>query len=291
MSKKTAKWEKKVKIRHGEPIECLGLTFYPVKVARYEEFTEVKNAWAVRLSTLPVKYSVMSFLSALWALDIDSYKQTGKIVGLFPRVLHMLYLSLRLEYNTQEALSHVYCKNGEFGELSHIEVTQDGKTVTITPRDFAAYVRPLVAQQNGIELPDESFNPELVEAEQIMAEEAQKKSPLSYDTDTLLSSVAYVSGISEAELDEWTVLLFERRVRAIERDKNYMLYKQAELSGMVKFPKGNPCASWCYDTKSLSAAVIPLGDLQQKHSGLGDISGTVNASLDKGQAPQQQTKS
>ena len=291
MSKKTAKWEKKVKIRHGEPIECLGLTFYPIKVARYEEFNEVKNAWTVRLSTLPVKYSIMSFLSALWALDFDSFQQTGKVVGLFSRVLHLLYLSLRLEYNTQEAFSHVYYMKGKLGELSHIEVTQDGNTVTITPRDFAAYIRPLVAQQNGLELPDESYNPELVEAEQIMAEEAQKKSPLKYDTDTLLSSVAYVSGISEAELDEWTVLLFERRLRAIERDKNYMLYKQAELSGMVKFPKGNPCASWCYDTKSLSAAVIPLGDLQQKHSGLGDISGTVNASLDKGQAPQQQTKS
>lgn len=291
MSKKTAKWEKRSKIRHGEPMECLGLTFYPIKVARYEEFNEVKNAWTVRLSTLPVKYSIMPFLSALWALDYDTYQQTGKVIGLFSRVIHLLYLSLRLEYNSEEAFKHIYCKNGEVRELSHIEVTQDGNTVTITPRDFAAYIRPLVAQQNGLELPDESYNPELVEAEQIMAEEAQKKSPLKYDTDTLLSSVAYVSGISEAELDEWTVLLFERRLRAIERDKNYMLYKQAELSGMVKFPKGNPCASWCYDTKSLSAAVIPLGDLQQKHSGLGDISGTVNASLDKGQAPQQQTKS
>ena len=290
MSKLSA-WEKRNKIRRGEPLEWNGLLLYPVTMSHYEEFLDVKNAWLARQSSFPVRYMAMPFLSAVWAMDVDFAKSDGKLIGLFERIIRFLYLSLRLEYNGEEAFKHIYCKNGEIRELSHIEVTQDGNTVTITPRDFAAYIRPLVAQQNGLELPDESYNPELVEAEQIMAEEAQKKSPLKYDTDTLLSSVAYVSGISEAELDEWTVLLFERRLRAIERDKNYMLYKQAELSGMVKFPKGNPCASWCYDTKSLSAAVIPLGDLQQKHSGIGDISGTVNASLDKGQAPQQQTKS
>ena len=278
MSKKAAQWEKRSKIRHGEPIECLGLTFYPIKVARYEEFTEVKNAWTVRLSTLPMKYAVMPFLSALWALDYDTFEATGKVVGLFSRVIHLLYLSLRLEYDGEEAFKHIYCKNGAVRELSHIQVTQkDGDPVTITPQDFAAYIRPLVAQQNGLELPDESFNPEIVQAEQIIAEEASKKSPLIYDTDTLIASVAYVSGLTEAELDDWTVLQFEHRLKAIERDKTFTLYRQAELSGMVKFPNGNPCPSWCYDAKTLTAGLIPLSDIAQKHKGLGDVMGVVDA--------------
>lgn len=279
MSKATASWERKSKIRHGEPIECLGLTFYPITVARYEEFLELKNAWIVRLSSLPLQYAIKPFLSALWALDLDIFEESGKPAGFFGRALRLLYLSLRLEYDTKEAFGKICYLRDKPKELSHIEVTQDGNTVKITPQDFAAYIRPLIAEQNGLELPDESFNPEIVEAEQQIAQGGSKKSPLIFDTDTLIASVAYLSHLTEKELDEWTILQFEHRIKAIERDKRYMLYGQAELSGMVKFPKGNPYSSWCYDSKSLSAALVELGDLQQKHRGLGDIVGTVNAGL------------
>lgn len=279
MSKATANWEKKLKIRHGEPIECLGLTFYPITVARYEEFLAVKDAWTIRLSSLPLQYAIKPFLSALVALDLDSFEKTGSVVGFFARVLRLLYLSLRLEYKAEDAFRTIYYQRDNPKELSFIKVTQNGNTVKITPQDFAAYIRPLVAEQNGLELPDESFNPEIVEAEQQMANEANKKNPLIFDSDTLIASVAYLSHLTEKELDEWTILQFEHRIKAIERDKRYMLYGQAELSGMVKFPKGNPYSSWCYDGKSLTAALVELGDLQKKHSGLGDIVGTVNAGL------------
>ena len=89
--------------------------------------------------------------------------------------------------------------------------------------------------------------------------------------------MAYVSGLTEAELDDWTVLQFEHRLKAIERDKTFTLYRQAELSGMVKFPNGNPCPSWCYDAKTLTAGLIPLSDIAQKHKGLGDVMGVVDA--------------
>ena len=279
MSKATANRERKSKIRHGEPIECLGLTFYPITVARYEEFLELKNAWIVRLSSLPLQYAIKPFLSALWALDLDTFEKSGKVVGFFARVIQLLYLSLRLEYKTEDAFKAIYYQHDNPKELLYIEVTQDDNTVKITPQDFTAYIHLIVAEQNGLELPDESFNPEIVEAEQQMANEASKKNPLIFDTDTLIASVAYLSHLTEKELDEWTILQFEHRIKAIERDKRYMLYGQAELSGMVKFPKGNPYSSWCYDSKSLTAALVELGDLQQKHSGLGDIVGTVNAGL------------
>lgn len=277
MGKTTAGWERKSKIRRGEPIECLGLTFYPIKVAQYEEFLAVKNAWIVRLTSLPMQYAIKSFLTALWAIDFDSYTQTGKAVGLFERVIHLLYLSLRLEYKVEEAFKTIYCKSDAPQEIAHIEVTQGEKTVKITPQDFAAYIRPLVSEQNGLELPDESLNPEIVEAEQLMAQEENRKNKVEFNLETLISSVAYASRLTEGELDDWTVLQFEKRIKAIDRDKKYMLYGQAELSGLVKFPKGNPYSSWCYNTKPRTAALIELSDLQTKHRGLGNVIGTINA--------------
>ena len=158
MSKLSA-WEKRNKIRRGDPLEWNGLLFYPVTMSHYEEFLDVKNAWLARQSSFPVRYMAMPFLSAVWAMDVDFAKSDGKLIGLFERIIRFLYLSLRLEYDTKEAFGKIYCLRDNPKELLHIEVTQDGKTVKITPQDFAAYIRPLIAEQNGLELPDESFNP------------------------------------------------------------------------------------------------------------------------------------
>lgn len=267
---KAMRSEKKSKIRRGEPIEALGLTFYPIKMSQYEEFLDCRDAWCTRLSTLPMPYYSMSFLSALWALDVDSFERNGKPIGLFQRVIRLLCLSLRLEYSAELLREIVYI--GESGrELHHLKLQQGGNAVEVTPREFANHIRPLVAQQNGLKLPDESDNPDIVQAEEMMARDALKKSKLDYDTDTLIASVAYLSGVQERALEEWTVLQFEKRAEAIERDKRFMLYGQAELSGMVKFPKGNPFPSWRYDSKQQSAALIDINEVEQKHRGIGSV--------------------
>lgn len=261
--------ERQRKIRRGEPLTALGLTFYPLTMSYYEEFLEVKNAWIIRLSTLPTQYMIMSFLSAIWAMEYDSITQTGKGIGFFDRIIHLLYLSLRLEYNREEALKKIYYNRQTPREISYIEITQNGNTVKITPQDFNAYIRPLVAEQNGLEIPDESFNPDILKAEQ---EYDQNNAPnLKFDLGNLISSVAYLSHISETELDNWTILQFERRYKAIERDKLFTLYKQAELSGMIKFKKGNPCPSWCYETQSISRALVAADSLTQNLEAVGDI--------------------
>lgn len=277
--------ERQRKIRRGEPLTALGLTFYPLTMSYYEEFLEVKNAWIIRLSTLPTQYMIMSFLSAIWAMEYDSITQTGKGIGFFDRIIHLLYLSLRLEYNREEALKKIYYNRQTPREISYIEITQNGNTVKITPQDFNAYIRPLVAEQNGLELPDESFNPDIIKAEQ---EYDQNNAPdLKIDLGTLISSVAYLSHISEAELDNWTILQFERRYKAIERDKLFTLYKQAELSGMVKFKKGNPCPSWCYDVQTISRALVKASDLKENFKAIGDITTAISATTQP--TPQQKT--
>lgn len=275
MSKLSA-WEKRNKIRRGEPLEWNGLLFYPVTMSHYEEFLDVKNAWLARQSSFPVRYMAMPFLSAVWAMDVDFAKSDGKLIGLFERIIRFLYLSLRLEYKRENLIEHVYLHNDDIRELDYIKVTQGGNTVQITPADFAAYIRPLVAEQNGLTLPDESYNPELVQAEQELASE--QAASLKFDIDTMIASVAYLSHLDESVVDEWTVLKFEKRKNAIERDKKYMLYAQAEMSGMVKFKHGNPYLSWCFDkAESLSPVLRSTSDVNANVSAIGDINAVVAA--------------
>ena len=262
--------ENKVKARRGEPIEALGLTFYPITMSHYEDFLSLKNILTLRVTTLPVQYVSMSYLSALWAVDIDCYLGTGKALGVFERVMKLLYLTLRLEYSKEVLDKTVYCDSKSPRELVRIEVKQNNETISITPREFASKIRPIIAEQNGLKLPNESYNPQLVQAEHEMAEDQQGE--LNFDIDALISSVAYQSKIPEREIYDWTVLQFEHRREAIDRDKNYMLFRQAELSGMVKFPKGNPFPSWCFDkSNTLSPVLRRADDLKGNFAALGDI--------------------
>lgn len=246
-------WEKKLKLRRGDPIEACGLKFYPVKMLYYDEFLDCKPAWIVRTSTLAAKYFIMPYLSALWAIEYDLLQEQGKITGLFERLLRLLYLSLRLEYDRERALRMVEIDRTDPRKIHHITVVQDGNAVQITPPMFASYIRPLVAEMNGFELPDESHNPDLIRTEKEIAEENAGK--FKYSTDTLIASVAYLSGICENDLYDWTIAQFDRRVHAIERDKEYTFYRQAQYSGLVKFPKGTVAPSWCYDKEHRTTAL------------------------------------
>lgn len=269
--------ERKRKVRRGEPIECRGLIFYPILMAQYEEFLECQTALLLRMTSLPVQYMAMPLLAALWAMDIDSIKATGKIVGLFERVIHFLYLSLRLGYDRKDIIRTVKFDTSDIRKLTHIEVTQGGNTVQITPREFSVYFRPLMAEQNGLTLPDESMTPELVKAEQDL--QRLHALPVNYDVDTLIASVAYQSLVNEREIDDWTVYQFDRRRNAIDRDKHFMLFGQAEMSGMVKFKKGNPYRSWCFDpVQGITPALRTASDVTQNVKAVGDVTAAVQAS-------------
>ena len=199
--------------------------------------------------------------------------------------MRFLYLSLRLEYNFEDVAKTVYFDSSDIYKLVRIDVVQNGTEVTLSTKDLSFPIRSILAEQNGLELPNESFNPELVQAERDIKQ--LRSLPLKYDIDTLISSVAYLSNIHERDIDDWTVLQFDNSVRAIERDKNYMLYHQAELGGMVKFTKGNPCPSWCYDKEEgLSPALRTAKDVNKNVSAVGDINVAVGNAL---QTQQQKT--
>lgn len=269
MSVNLTKRERKARIRKGLPIEALGLQFFPITMADYEEFLECKSVLAIRMTSLAkanIEYLSMPFLSVLWAIELDSIMQTGKAVGFFERIIRLLYLSLRLEYDSEKAFNNIYCEQNNPRNLFYIEVTQtDGQPVKISPMDFQQKIRPLLAEQNGIELPDESETPEIVKTENDLQQDGGNK--LKYDLDTLLASVANASGVRECEMYCWSVIEFERRKQAIERKVNYTIYAQAEMSGMVKFQKGNPYLSWCLDrAENISSALITTEQLNSRYN-------------------------
>ena len=158
--------------------------------------------------------------------------------------------------------------NGEL-EIDKLRITQNGNVVEISTLDFSTKIRNLIARQNGIELPDENENADLAKAQQEMGELKGSTIKLDQSIESLISSVAYNSKVSEREIDDWTVREFENRRKAIERDKKYTLYGQAEMSGMVSFKKGNPYPSWCYDSVDETAGTMSMTDLQKQN---GDIS-------------------
>lgn len=262
-----------IKIRQGKPVDCLGLTFYPIQMCHYEIFLMCQKALAIRQSTLPVKYAVKDYLNAIFGLEISEPKGKGESAGAFFRAITLLGLSLRIDDLNGKSFfqNNVLFRktpNGEL-EIDKLRITQNGKTADISALEFSTKIRSLIAKQNGIELPDENENADLIKSQAEMDELKSSNIKLNQSIDSLISSVAYNSKVSECEIYDWTIREFENRRKAIERDKKYTLYGQAEMSGMVSFKKGNPYPSWCYDSIDESVGTMSMAELQKQN---GDVS-------------------
>lgn len=265
-------------IRRGEPIRECGLDIFPITMDHYDDFVVCKDALTLRLSSLPARYAAMDYLSAVFAMEMDAIKDGEKASGLFWRLMQLLGLSLRTDFSRPGALNDaVFYKTREKNggvevsidriHLAQIDAEGNEREADITPFQFSAQLRPLIAAQNQIVLPDESENSDLVEAYE-KKKEIQKKGPaLDTDLDTLVSSVAYLSGVSDREIMAWNVRDFENRRRAIERDKHFMLYAQAEMSGMVTFKHGNPYPSWAFDAVDDTLGTMEYAELAHTLSG------------------------
>lgn len=265
------KMDRKIKIRRGEPITESELTFYPITMDYYEEFVRSKDAFTLRQASLPVRYLSFDYLSALFAMEVDAIISKQPNSGLFFRVMSMFYLSLRIRFDIEELYRNIKVKvDKERITLQRIKVVQNDKIVEFTPLDFISKFRPLIAEQNGLELPDESENIDLIQGNETLQDLKSNAKALKINLDDLIASVAYQSKVSEKEIRNWTVKEFENRRRAIERDKRYMLCGQAEMSGMVQFKKGNPSPSWCYDVLDNSLGTMEGSKLQEILSGVAE---------------------
>lgn len=236
-----------------EPIEVLGLTLYAIPMSAYIDWLNCRSFLLARQAKFPVSYSCMTYLEAVFALDIDHLKRTGKLAGWMQAILHCIALSLRLGKDSVDK-EQITITTDETGEhLKTILIKRHGMDdVHITPQQFNT-LRKTIAWAQGDELPDESLNDELLEAEQEIAGRSAPK--LDYNLTSLKASVALNCNVRVREVEEWSILEFEEMRKAIDRGKKHMLCAIASAQG-AKWDGGNPHPSWCYDRCASSAALV-----------------------------------
>lgn len=236
-------------IRRNAPIEYNGLTFYPLTVSEYEIFLSAKPTFELMQGSLPPALARMGWLECLWALDRQCLESTGNGAGFTRAFVQILAETLKLEprkntngryeYPLRPALDNT-------GNITGIIVFKDNAPVLIT-RQQAGEIRQIIAAQNGYQLPNENWNAQLLREAKI-----GKKgiSNLKTDLEDLVSSVAVCSGLDPDTIWDWPIRKFELAQRAVDRKLGYEIFTSAEMSGMVKFERGNPYPTWKYDRAS-----------------------------------------
>lgn len=228
----------------GLPVEKYGLKFWAIPMSGYEEWAKCKDVWMARQSRFPVTCISMTFLEALFAMDLDAIERTGKPHGLVYGILYGLGLALRLGEDCVRKGNIYLSSDEEQRKLNGIAIKMpEGNRVEISPKDFNT-VRKLVLWMQGDDVPDESENDELLEAERDLAQRGSP--PLNYDLTDMEAAVGLAYGCRIRDVMEWSILEFETSRRAIQRDKKHLLCGIGETNG-CKWEGGNPYPSWIFD--------------------------------------------
>lgn len=265
-------------INRYRPVIIEGLTLYPVTVENYDLFTYCAPALGFMQQSLPVTMLVKPLISAFFEMEQAEQTETQtttpsgvngepeeKPKDLFMRSVMALILALRLGEGLPmpERIKRVQLafdkKTGEKLEAL-ILIMDDGKPVEITPVKFGK-LRPVIAAQNGIEIPPLDANPELVEADR--AVRMMNAPKLEMRLEDKVTFVALASGKEEDEIYDWPILKFDRRAIGAERVLTYLIYGIGENSGMVKYKNGNPCPSPYFPRKQRSLGMMALGEFRR----------------------------
>lgn len=256
-------------IVRGDPITWNGLELFPILVRDFDKFESAKPGITLSQKTLPAKFAGMRYLEALFALDMENLLHGSPPVGLFAKAIRFLVLALRLPEEEREDGSvsfptEIQVQEEDRTKLKAVRLTGGGKEIVITPRDFAK-LRPLLARQNGLTLPDEAHNAELEEAERDLA--AAGDAGLETDFEDLIYSVAVQSGVDAEEVFGWTIRKFHKVQAAIDRGMGFQLAYLATAAG-VKYKNGNPWPSWMFERKKgLSRALVPMSSFKSRLNG------------------------
>lgn len=265
-----------------EAIETEGLTLYPILVKDYESFLIARPAIAFMARSLPVRYLSEPLLCAFHRMDYEAVMAGQPPAGFLYRTLLFLSLSLRL-WEGQKDEDRVkkwslQVDKEDPGRLVRLGVeTEMGDWIEITPVMFQR-LRPILAAQNGLEIPSDDANPDLVEAERELA--AQKGPKLDVNLESLMSGIAALSGKDEAEIEKWPILKLHRRKESFSKILNFLACSIGEVQG-AKWKKGNPYPSPFYDRLTDdTAALISLdsfagGAGKQAVANAGGLSGNV----------------
>lgn len=248
-------------INQYKPIEVDGLTLYPVKVEDYQDYLITKPAIEFLQQSLPVRLMSVPLLQALYQTDIEALQSGTEPLGMFPRALGFLSLSLRLgegmALTERLKLFEVAIDTNDPLKLKALRFDTAQGTREITPAIFQR-LRPILAAQNGIELLSDKANPELVQAERDIAE--QNAPPLDLRFENLIHSVAALSGSDEEEIYGWAIKKLQDRQSTYKRILDYLMCGIGEMQG-TSWKGGNPYPHPWFDKLSdRSAALMPMSE-------------------------------
>lgn len=253
------------------PVIFEGLEFHPLLVRDYNHYVRAKRAIELMQSSLHPKLARLSWCECLWELDKECEKQTGQYGDFLVSVMIVLARALRLDGladNGTLPLRPVFAQDERLTALMVGETY--GNFVLLDMRKMDE-VRKILAAQNGYEIPDENWNPELVRAAQ--QNEEYGKLSLDYDFDALLYSVAVNANCRAKDIYDWTIREFQGMQDAIDRKLGFLIYTTAERVGNVTFKNGNPYPTWKFDRKSdLPTGFKSISELDAGAKGL--VAGT-----------------
>ena len=150
--------------RKNMPIVFNGLSFSPLKVEQIALYQAAKPSFELMQSSLPPKLATLSWCECLDALDIQG-REMGKETVFLTIVLVTIAVVTglpKMQENGEEVypIKEVRGKDGKL--LSFLFGSLDNPTL-ISMNDMDE-IRKIIAAQNLYEIPDESWNPDLVRA-------------------------------------------------------------------------------------------------------------------------------
>lgn len=250
-------------LRENRPVAYHGLDIYPLTVADYSLFVYAKPAMELLQSELSPQLARLTWFDCLWAMDAQTGgKKPGSLVQ---SILLLLNTALRLEADKfPERLKILSEKDGKIKEV--IIDGGKGAKATLTCADMSE-IREILALQNGYRVPDENWNPELLQAERYLA--GRNTGDLDTSLEALVYSVAANMNCRASQVWRWPLKEFFMTQKAIDRRLGYCLCTMAEMTGAVKFKKGNPFPTWKFDLKGeLPNGFKNLADLETGTQGL-----------------------
>lgn len=257
-------------IQRNAPVVYEGLTFHPLLVEDYDIFNVGKQSYELMLSSLKdPKLARLNWCACLWELDRQCEKQTGTRGYFLEVALYVMALALRLNagYDGSFPMRPVFAQDGSLSAIMIGDPSDCGLLNMMQMDD----VRQIIAAQNGYEIPNENWNPELVKAAQENA--SRNTTNIDYDFETLVYSVALQCHVRAEEIYGWYIREFEKMQDAIERDIMFRICATVEMSGNVEFTKGNPYPSWKFNRKpGMPAGFRTISDIDAGAKGL--IAGT-----------------
>lgn len=223
-----------------QPIQVEGLTLHPVKVKDHGVFAACSHALAFAQRRLPVAMWSKPLLAAFFELDCQKLADGEPAAGLFAAVVTLIHMAVFPDESIEDSLGagklSILTDSAEPTKLRGIRVVSDDGEVLITPAKFQM-IRRYIAAQNGVEIPPDGANPEILDADaEAMADQARD---MDISTAHMITAVSALEHVSEAEIGEWALLRLDRHADAHRKILDYLLFGFAATQGAFR-AGGNP---------------------------------------------------